>query len=325
MNSAPLAGADRRVTFRNIAKAQTPTVVNIQTESRAARAGTPTDFGGGGDELLERFFGGRPPQGQRPPRGRSAARRRRRADHAGRRHRLHHRQGRLHPHQQPRRRGRRRRSRSACSAANADESYAAKVVGRDPLTDSALIQLTEMPADAAAGSEVRRLRADAAGRLGHGDRQPVRPRRTPSRVGVISALGRPFRRRRRPRAEHAADRRRDQPGQLRRPAAQRPRRSRRHEHRDLHRRARSRQHRHRLRDADQHVRELLPQLRTGKITRGVIGVEVDIDPLPTDAPSELGLKERQRRAGPHGHARRPGGEGGPRAGRRRSSSSTASR
>ena len=41
--------------------------------------------------------------------------------------------------------------------------YAAKVVGRDVLTDSALIQLTEMPAAPLPGSQVRRLRPDAAG------------------------------------------------------------------------------------------------------------------------------------------------------------------
>ncbi len=39
------------------------------------------------------------------------------------------------------------------------------------------------------------------------------------------------------------------------------------------------------------VRELLPQLRTGKITRGVIGVSVQ--PMPLDALAEFGLKERR--------------------------------
>ena len=38
------------------------------------------------------------------------------------------------------------------------------------------------------------------------------------------------------------------------------------------------------------VRELLPQLRTGKVTRGVIGVSVGA--IPLDALEELGLKER---------------------------------
>ena len=70
----------------------------------------------------------------------------------------------------------RRRSRSRSSATRTDEVYQAKIVGRDQLTDSALIQLTEMPKHAAAGGEARRLDADGAGRLGDGDRQPVRPR-----------------------------------------------------------------------------------------------------------------------------------------------------
>ena len=39
MNSAPLAGAIDATTFRNIAKTQIPTVVNIRTESRAAHPG----------------------------------------------------------------------------------------------------------------------------------------------------------------------------------------------------------------------------------------------------------------------------------------------
>jgi serine protease Do len=39
------------------------------------------------------------------------------------------------------------------------------------------------------------------------------------------------------------------------------------------------------------VRELLPQLRTGKITRGVIGVQVL--PVPADALAEFGLKDRR--------------------------------
>jgi serine protease Do len=39
------------------------------------------------------------------------------------------------------------------------------------------------------------------------------------------------------------------------------------------------------------VREIIPELRTGKITRGVIGVQVQ--PVPLDALAEFGLKERR--------------------------------
>src|SRR5687767_8008433 len=66
-NSAPLSGPVDASTFKNIAKAQIPTVVNIRTEARA-RTRELTDFfggGGGSDELLERFFG-QTPRGQRP-------------------------------------------------------------------------------------------------------------------------------------------------------------------------------------------------------------------------------------------------------------------
>ena len=92
-------------------------------------------------------------------------------------------------------------------------------------------------ARARGGSQVRRLVADAAGRLGDGDRQPVRPRphghgrRRSARSGGRSAASRPRKQR------HDADRRGDQPGQLGRAAAERPRRGDRHQHGDLHRRA----------------------------------------------------------------------------------------
>src|SRR5215217_78035 len=73
MNSAPLGGPIDATTFRNIAKTQIPTVVNIRTESRQ-RTQDLTQFFGGGDDLLRRFFGGggQAPdeRGQPSPRGR---------------------------------------------------------------------------------------------------------------------------------------------------------------------------------------------------------------------------------------------------------------
>ena len=116
-NSAPLTGAIDASTFRNIAKSQIPTVVNIRTEARA-RTRELTEFFGGNDDLFERFFGQpRQPQNRNP--------RQRPRDEgldAGGRHRLHHRQGRLHPHQQPRRRRARTSSGSACSTAAATKT-----------------------------------------------------------------------------------------------------------------------------------------------------------------------------------------------------------
>src|SRR5688572_4199526 len=74
MNSAPLSGPVDAGTFRNIAKAISPAVVNIRSTSKA-RAQEMTEFfgggGGGSDDLLERFFGGQgrqQPQQRRPPR-----------------------------------------------------------------------------------------------------------------------------------------------------------------------------------------------------------------------------------------------------------------
>src|SRR6185295_2805144 len=72
MNSTPLGGPLDSTTFRNIAKAQIPTVVNIRTESRQRTQDLTEFFGGqGGDDFLRRFFGGQaPPDGQPQPRQR---------------------------------------------------------------------------------------------------------------------------------------------------------------------------------------------------------------------------------------------------------------
>src|SRR5687767_6034441 len=70
INSAPLSGPIDATTFRNIAKVNAPAVVNIQTEVRA-RNRELTDFGGG-EDLLRRFFGGDDPQ-LPLPRGRNRA------------------------------------------------------------------------------------------------------------------------------------------------------------------------------------------------------------------------------------------------------------
>src|SRR5436190_19452047 len=69
MNSAPLTGALSADTFRNIAKAQAPMVVNIRTEMKAKAQDLEGLFGGGGggsDDFLRRFFGGPGGQGQGP-------------------------------------------------------------------------------------------------------------------------------------------------------------------------------------------------------------------------------------------------------------------
>ena len=231
-----------------------PTVVNIPTSAHLRGRDLTDNLGG--DDLLRRFFGGQlPPQGQGQGQGRNP-------------------RGRQLPRDEddgPVTQGTgtgfiidksgliltnnhvvedAEDIRVSLFGGGRTESYAAKVVGRDTLTDSALIQLTEMPATPLAGSQVRRLGADAAGRLGRGDRQSVRSE--PHRDGRRHLGAQPAtRRRQRQAAEHAADRRGDQSRELGRAAAERPRRGRRDEYRDLHRRRAVGEHRHRVRDADQ--------------------------------------------------------------------------
>ena len=138
-NGAPLNGPIDAGTFRNIAKSQTPTVVNIQTEARA-KTRELTEFFGGQDDFLRRFFGGDPSQrqGPRTPREENAPRTQGAGtgfiiDKAGfiltNNHVVEGAEV----------------IRVSLYGGGRTESYAAKVVGRDALTDSALIQLTEKP------------------------------------------------------------------------------------------------------------------------------------------------------------------------------------
>jgi len=68
INSAPLTGPIDATTFRNIAKFNAPAVVNIQTEVRQ-RGRDTTEYFGGSDDLLRRFFGGDDQGNGAPPRG----------------------------------------------------------------------------------------------------------------------------------------------------------------------------------------------------------------------------------------------------------------
>jgi serine protease Do len=62
------------------------------------------------------------------------------------------------------------------------------------------------------------------------------------------------------------------------------------------------------------VRELLPQLRRGDVTRGRIGVQ--ITPVTNELVEPLGLEDRRGRTRPSRRARRTRRRGGHRAGRR---------
>ena len=287
-NSAPLSGPVDASTFKNIAKAQIPTVVNIRTEARARTRELTDFFGGGGDEFLERFFG-QTPRGQQRP-------------------------------QQPRRQDPRgdegisegagtgfiidksgfiltnnhvvegaERIRVSLFGAGSGEDYAAKVIGRDPLTDSALIQLTEMPAtplpEVKFGDSTQMEPGDWVMAIGN----PFGFTHTVT-VGVISALGREFR----------VARGRDQT-MLQTDAAINPGNS---GGPLLNVRGEvvgmntaiytdpSRQSNIGIGFATpiNTLRDLVPQLRTGKVTRGVIGVEVATN-FNRRTAQELGVKE----------------------------------
>jgi len=273
-NSAPITGPLDATTFRNIARAVSPSVVNIRTES-LQRGQELTEFFGG-DELFRRFFG------------------------------------------QPRNFGRARPMVAAGTGfviskegliltnnhvvegadkvevslygEDDDVRYPARVVGRDPLTDSALIELTEKP-----DHDLPEVRFGDSSTVQPGDwvmaiGNPFGLAHTVS-VGVVSALERPF---------EVADRR--WLNMIQTDAAINPGNSGgpllnlRGEVIGMNTAiyADSRQAGNigigfavPIND----VRTLLPQLRTGKVTRGMIGVQ--ISPVPRDALEEFGLTERK--------------------------------
>jgi serine protease Do len=298
MNSAPITGPLDAQTFRNVARMATPIVVNIRTEMKTKTQDLTDFFGGGGspDDLFHRFFG---PGGGGNQDDQGGA--------------------------QPGQRGRGRRTppREQTTRAagtgfiiskdgfiltnnhvvedatkievvlfgdDSDVSYQAKVIGRDPLTDSALIQLVEKPSrplqEAKFGDSAQVEAGDWVMAIGN----PFGYDHTVT-VGVISATSRAFR---------VTDGRSND--MLQTDAAINP--------------GNSGGPLLNLRGEvigintaiitnsrsegnigigfavpSNTVRELLPQLRNGKITRGRIGVSVL--PIPREALDDFGLKERR--------------------------------
>jgi serine protease Do len=289
MNSAPLTGAVNADTFRNIAKASTPIVVNIRTEMKA-RSNELSDFFGGGsqDDFFRRFFG--PGGGQQDD-------------------------------QQPQRRDRRPQREQKTQAAGTgfiiskdgfiltnnhvveeatkievflygdDETpYQAKLIGHDQLTDSALIELVDKPKGALPEAKFGDSSQIAPGDWVLAIGNPFGLAHTVS-VGVVSATGRPF--------TTVPNRNNDM---IQTDAAINPGNSGgpllnvRGEvigmNTAIITNARS--------EGNigigfavpiNTVRDLLPQLRVGKITRGRIGVSVL--PIPREAFEDFGLKERK--------------------------------
>jgi serine protease Do len=292
MNSAPLTGPIDATTFRTIAKTNAPAVVNIQTEVRQRGRDLTEYFGqGGGDDLLRRFFGGDDPQASPQQRGRG-------------------RQRQQQPQDAPVLEGAgtgfvidrsgyiltnnhvidgAETIRVSLYGGERLETFAAKVVGHDTLTDSALIQLTEMPkqplSEVKLGDSDQMQPGDWVMAIGN----PFRLGHSVS-VGVISGLGGPNR------AFGVPGREQEM---LQTDAAINPGNSGgpllnvRGEvvgmNTAIYTDQRSANIGIGFATPMNTIRNLLPQLRAGKIVRGVIGVQVSKDHITNEAAKALGL------------------------------------
>ena len=180
-NSAPLSGPVDATTFRNIAKTQSPMVVSIRTESRQRTQDLSEFFGG--DDLLERFFGGQIPQ----QRGQQPRRQQPRVTQAAGSGFIINKEGFIITNNHVVEGA----TKIAVQFFEEDDEYEAKIVGRDPLTDSALIQLIEKPnhplPEAKFGDSSQMEPGDWVMAIGN----PFGLAHTIS-VGVISATSRPF-------------------------------------------------------------------------------------------------------------------------------------
>ncbi len=281
LNLVPQAGASTPVTgpldaqtFRNIAKAQTPTVVNIRTQSKR-KTQDLSEFFGSPDDPFNRFF----PQPRQRPREEVAV-----AAGTGF---IINKDGYILTNNHV--------VEGATKIevglyGDEDQVYEAKVVGRDQLTDSALIQLVKKPdhplPEAKLGDSSQVAPGDWVMAIGN----PFNLNHTVS-VGVISALGRPL-----PVAEGRFE------DMLQTDAAINPGNSGgpllnvRGEVIGIN----SAIYTDSSRAANigigfaipiNVVRDILPQLQTGKVVRGRIGVTVR--DVPRDALDEFGLKEKK--------------------------------
>src|SRR5688572_6004220 len=184
-NTAPLSGPVDATTFRNIAKAQSPMVVSIRTESRQRTQDLSEFFGG--DDLLERFFG--PGMGQQAPRGQPPQQRRQqtRVTQAAGSGFIINKEGFIITNNHVVEGA----SKIAVQFFEDDDEYEAKIIGRDPLTDSALLRLVEKPhrplPQAKFGDSSQMAPGDWVMAIGN----PFSLAHTIS-VGVISATSRPF-------------------------------------------------------------------------------------------------------------------------------------
>jgi serine protease Do len=290
MNSAPIGGPIDALTFRNIAKSQSPMVVNIRTEMKARTQDLSDFFGGGSpDDLFRRFFGpGGGQDDQTPPNNRKRPQQReQKTQAAGTGFIIDAKDGFIltnnHVVDEA------TKIEVQFLGDEDDDTYAAKVIGKDALTDSALIQLTERPrhpmSEAKFGDSSQMAAGDWVMAIGN----PFGYAHTVT-VGVVSAIGRPF---------QAVPGRSNE--MIQTDAAINPGNSGgpllnvRGEVIGMNTAIISNE-----RTAGNigigfavpinAVRDLLPQLRQGKIVRGRIGVQVL--PVPRDGFEDYGLKSR---------------------------------
>ena len=271
MNSSPITGQLDANTFRDIAETQSPMVVNIRTESQGQNEEPNRSFGGDNDDLFRRFFGDPPESDQRPA---VAAGTGFVIDQAGYILTNNH---------------------VVADATKIEvsflgddeETYEARVVGRDRLTDSALIELVERPTyrlpEAQFGDSDQMRAGDWVMAIGN----PFNLGHTVT-VGVVSAVGRPFEQVRGRSQEVIQTDAAINPGNSGGPLL-----NLRGEVIGINTAIVS--------DRPSNlgigfaipintVRELLPQLRTGRVTRGLIGVSILA--VTNDDYEEFGLAER---------------------------------
>ena len=287
-NSAPITGALDAQTFRNVAKAQQPMVVNIKTEVRRQTADMSDLFGGrgGSPDDLFRFFGqpGDPggPQGRQGPQGRRPPT----MTAAGTGF-LISKDGLIltnnHVVEDAV-----KISVSLFGEEN-DQDYEAKLIGRDQYSDSALIQLVQKPNHALPEAKFGDSSQMAAGDWVMAIGNPFNQGWTVT-VGVISAMQRPF---------NITDGRQSE--MIQTDAAINPGNSGgpllnlRGEVIGINTAIFSSGR------AEGNigigfavpintVKDLLPQLNTGKVVRGRIGVQIDV--VPRDGFEDFGLKTR---------------------------------
>jgi serine protease Do len=275
-SSEPVTGPLTATTFRDVAADVSPAVVNIRTESRAQSRDISGLFEGGGD-LFERFFGGPEPE---EPQGRIAV-----AAGTGF---IIDRAGYILTNNHVVENAEKIEV-FLFGDEDQEQGFEAEVVGRDPLTDSALIRLTELP-----GADLPIVRFGDSAVVQPGDwvmaiGNPFNLAHTVS-VGVISALARPF-----PISEGRSTQVLQTDAAINPGNSGGPLINLRGEVIGINTAIYT--------DAMQSgnigigfavpmnaVRELLPQLRAGRVSRGVIGVS--IGPVPPDAVDEFGLSER---------------------------------